>query len=203
MKRLVFILGFVCGWAVVMVAQKIDSLTFEPEHTHLYLGIDQRLILPAGDSVVRCQGGRYYRVNQQTYQLIPLNDSLTLYIQGQGIERTIGYTVQSPPMPVITLAGLQTGNIAPATLKVQQGLTILLPEEVKGRCKIVGYTLYYVPKNQNPVELKGRGARFEGSIRQVINNTKFGDQYIFTDIKCFCRYNTMGRRINGISLQVR
>ncbi|MGH1336416.1 MAG: GldM family protein [Aureispira sp.] len=114
------------------------------------------------------------------------------------------FRVKRIPDPVVRLGKKSDGAMGSGEFKAQPGLAAWLDNfDFDAKCKVQSYTLYYTRKRQDPVELKGKGARFSGQVANAIRAAKPGDQYAFTDVKARCPGDSAGRRVNGLAFKIR
>lgn len=203
MRQLIVVIGLMLGGIGAVLAQKTGPLKIDSTTAYLYRGVEYHFSVPEGTQFGGCKGGKAYRVDGPTWRLVPIYDSMTVYLKQDGVKRAIGYPIQRKPDPIITVAGLEDGTVTAATLRAQLGLVVRLPKVLQGRCKVVSYRCYYTPKNQTTIEFYVEGARFTGAVRRAIDHAKPGDQFVFTKIRAYCYYDGMGEKINSIQLRVR
>lgn len=114
------------------------------------------------------------------------------------------FRVKRIPDPIVRLGKKSDGAMGSGEFKAQPGLAAWLDNfDFDAKCKVQSYTLYYTRKRQDPVELKGQGARFTGQVANAVRAAKPGDQYAFTDVKARCPGDTAGRRVNGLAFKIR
>jgi gliding motility-associated protein GldM len=114
------------------------------------------------------------------------------------------FRVKRIPDPVVRLGKKSDGAMGSGEFKAQPGLAAWLDNfDFDAKCRVQSYTLYYTRKRQDPVELKGTGARFSDQVANAIRAAKPGDQYAFTDVKARCPGDTAGRRVNGLAFKIR
>lgn len=108
------------------------------------------------------------------------------------------------PDPIVKLGKKVDGMMGSGEFKAQPGLAAWLENfDFDARCQVQSYTMYYTRKRQDPVELKGTGGRFSGQVASAVKQAKPGDQYAFTDVKARCPGDSAGRRVNGLTFQIR
>ncbi len=114
------------------------------------------------------------------------------------------FRVKRIPDPVVRLGKSEDGSMGSGTFKAQPGLIAWLDNfDFDAKCGVQSYTLYYTRKRQDPVELKGTGARFSGQVANAIRAAQPGDQYAFTDVKARCPGDTAGRRVNSLAFKIK
>lgn len=114
------------------------------------------------------------------------------------------FRVKRIPDPVVRLGKSEDGGMGSGTFKAQPGLIAWLDNfDFDAKCKVQSYTMYYTRKRQDPVELKGTGARFSGQVANAVRAAKPGDQYAFTDVKARCPGDTAGRRVNSLAFKIK
>ncbi len=114
------------------------------------------------------------------------------------------FNVKRIPDPIVKLGNKVDGLMGSGEFKAQLGLIPVLENfDFDARCSIQSFTLYYTAKRQDPVEVKGSGARFSGQALAVIKQAKPGSQYAFVDVKARCPGDSAARRVNGLTFKIR
>ncbi len=114
------------------------------------------------------------------------------------------FRIKRIPDPIVKLGNQVDGLMKSGTFRAQRGLLPILEGfDFEARCNIQSYTLYYTPKRQDPIEIKGTGNSFKGRVSSSIKAAKPGDQYAFTNVKARCPGDAAARRVNGLSFKIR
>ncbi|MCP4443466.1 MAG: hypothetical protein GY810_31570 [Aureispira sp.] len=91
-----------------------------------------------------------------------------------------------------------------AEFKIYNSLAAVLKDfDFEAKCSIQSFTLHYIPKREDAIELKGMGAYFTRTISRAVQAAKRGDQYAFTDVKARCPGDIAARRVNGLTFQIK
>jgi hypothetical protein len=199
--------------AAPAVSREDPSVFLEHEKlSSLYLGIENELTLTvrgvAADRITLTSARATIRPGDEAgrYLVIPDQAGALTIVAKEG-ERTLlakDFRVQRIPDPITRLGRKADGSMGSGEFKAQPGLVAWLddfPYDV--RCQIQSYTLYYIRKRQDRVELKGTGRRFSGNVANAIRSAKPGDAYLFTEVKARCPGDTAGRRINGLAFVIK
>ncbi|BDS13898.1 GldM family protein [Aureispira anguillae] len=121
-----------------------------------------------------------------------------------GAIKAVEFRIKRLPDPILRLGGKSDGTMKSGMFRAQPGLTTKADNmDMDISCQLQSYTLFYVCKRCDPIELKGEGALFRGMIRNVIDRAKPGDQYIFTNVKARCPGDKAGRRLSGLTFTIR
>ena len=128
----------------------------------------------------------------------------TVTVSGGGLKATsFEFRVKQIPDPVAEINGSTGGEIGNGVLKAQGGvIPVLKGFDFEARCDILGFQVIYVPRRQDPIPVTNPGGAFSAAARNVINQAKPGDQYIFDNIRAKCPGDAAGRKINNISFKV-
>ena len=128
----------------------------------------------------------------------------TVTVSGGGLKATsFEFRVKQIPDPVAEINGSTGGDIGNGVLKAQGGvIPVLKGFDFDARCDILGFTVIYSPRRQDPIVVSNPGGVFSGPSRNLINQAKPGDQYIFDNIRAKCPGDPAGRKINNISFKV-
>jgi hypothetical protein len=164
-------------------------------------GIDNKNIslTAAGATIKTTENGHYSILCNQ-----PGRIDLTVTNKSTGKSKTVNFRVKRIPDPVIRMGRKTDGLMGSGEFRAQPGLMANLDNfDMDMNCTIQSYTLYYVCKRCDPIELQGSGNRFTGMISNVIRQAKPGDQYVFTEVKVRCPGDRVGRRVNGLSFKIR
>lgn len=114
------------------------------------------------------------------------------------------FNVKRIPDPIVKLGNKVDGLMGSGEFKAQLGLIPVLENfDFDAKCSIQSFTLYYTAKRQDPVEVKGTGARFSGQTLAVIKQATPGSQYAFVDVKARCPGDSAARRVNGLTFKIR
>jgi hypothetical protein len=164
-------------------------------------GIDSKnLSLKAEGATVKTTGNGHYSVLCST----PGQVNLTVTNNSTGKSKSVNFRVKRIPDPVIRMGRKTDGFMSSGEFRAQLGLMANLDNfDMDLNCTIQSYTLYYVCKRCDPIELQGSGNRFTGMISNVIRRATPGDQYVFTEIKVRCPGDRVGRRVNGLSFKIK
>lgn len=184
-----------------------------------YIGVDNPISVAAAgvssnDVVVKISGsgggtmtktanGKYnVKVSQQTAKGQFCN--IDVYDKGKKLG-SYPFRVKRIPDPSARLTNNQTdGVVKSGEMKVQRGLMAVLENfDFDARCEIQGFTMYYTPPRQDPVEITQAGGAFSGQSIQAIQAAKPGTSYQFINVKGRCPGDAAGRKLNGLAFQVR
>jgi hypothetical protein len=115
------------------------------------------------------------------------------------------FRVRQIPDPKVVLTNGQTdGVITAAELRVQQGIMLEFPNlYLNLNCKILGFTAYFMRPGQDPMIIFNRGAKFEATLLQLIQNAQAGDTLQILNVKGSCAWRSCGVKFNGLAFQVR
>jgi len=161
---------------------------------------DNNLSLTATGAVVKKSKEGHYLASCSK----PGQSILTVTNKITGQSKNVKFRVKRIPNPTIRLGDNVDGLIGAGEFRAQPGLMTKLENfDMDIRCKIQSYSLYYVCKHCDPIELKGVGNRFTGRIADAIRKAKPGDQYTFTNIKVRCPGDVVGRRMNTLTFKIR
>jgi gliding motility-associated protein GldM len=115
------------------------------------------------------------------------------------------FRVKRIPDPVAKLVNGKTdGVIRSAEMRVMNGLMAVLEGfDFDATCKIQGFTMYYMPPRQDPVEITNAGGRFQGKALQAAQSARPGSTFQFVNVKGRCPGDAQGRKLNGLAFQIR
>lgn len=114
------------------------------------------------------------------------------------------FRVKRIPDPIVRLGKKTDGIMGAGEFKAQQGLVAWMDGfDFDAKCTIQSFTMYHTAKGQNPIELIQSGGRFLGAVEKAIQAAQPGDQYAFVNVKARCPGDKTGRRINGLSFQIK
>ena len=134
----------------------------------------------------------------------PGKATITVKDAGNGKSYPFEFRVKRIPDPIVRLGKKADGLMGSGEFRAQPGLAAWLDNfDFDAKCQVQSYTMYYTAKRQDPVELKGKGGRFSGPVKNAVSRAKPGDQYAFTDVKARCPGDKAGRRVNGLAFKIR
>ncbi len=159
-----------------------------------------------GGSLSKAPGkGKYnVKVTKQTakdqYCKIVLTNKQTGKVLAQA-----PFRVKRIPDPIAKLANGKTdGVVRAAEMRVMRGLMAVLENfDFDARCQIQGFTMYYMPPRQDPVEITNAGGSFTGKALQAVQNARTGSTFQFINVKGRCPGDPAGRKLNGLAFQIR
>ncbi|HOY18092.1 MAG TPA: gliding motility protein GldM [Haliscomenobacter sp.] len=128
----------------------------------------------------------------------------TVLVSGGGLKATsFEFRVKPIPDPVAKINNSTGGEIGNGVLKAQGGvIPVLEGFDFDARCDILGYTVIYSPRRQDPLQAVNPGGAFGAQARALINQAKPGDQFIFDNIRAKCPGDAAGRKINNVAFKV-
>ncbi len=129
----------------------------------------------------------------------------TLTVSGGGATSSFKYRVKRIPDPVPYLgAQKQPASMNNGTFRAQGGIAaVLLNFDFDAKCDVVGFEVTYLPKRQDPITAQNGGARWSGSVGDMIQKAKPGDSYFFDDVKCKCPGDAVARNIGGLAFKIK
>lgn len=153
-----------------------------------------------GGSMKRAGGTGNYIVNvSQVTQECRISVS-----DGKALNASKIFRVKRIPDPVARLSKSQGGEMGTGEFKAQGGVGAFLDNfDFDATCQIQGYTLVYVPKRQDPVEVVNAGPRYNDRARELVNRAKPGDIYYFESVKARCPGDAAGRPINSMVFKIK
>lgn len=115
------------------------------------------------------------------------------------------FRVKRIPDPVAKLvSGKTDGVIRSAEMRVMNGVMAVLENfDFDARCKIQGFTMYYMPPRQDPVEITNAGGKFQGKALQAAQSARPGSTFQFVNVKGRCPGDGAARKLNGLAFQIR
>lgn len=167
--------------------------------------IDVRISGGGGGSMSRVANGKYnVKVSKQT----GAGEFCNIDVWNKKDGKKLGsypFRVKRIPDPSARLTNNKTdGIIKSGEMRVQRGLMAILENfDFAAKCEIQGFTMYYTPPRQDPVEINNAGGVFSGQALQAIQNAKPGTSYQFINVKGRCPGDIAGRPLNGLAFQVR
>lgn len=227
MTTLLYLLSLLWAYTGTMAASHVAiAPTFAPPDSLeavidlqrsnvLYVGIDNHLEL------------RSNTVNVQELELTANKTSCTLIKQTDGkyvvhCSRVgpVLFTIQAPKTgkrarycyfvkrigdPVTQLGKYsKNGILSAGEFKAQLGLLVRITGmEMDAQCQVLEFTLFYQNQNNDPIELRNRGGRFQGAVRNAVMSAKAGDRYIFTNVQARCPGAPAGRQLNSLIFTIR
>ena len=88
------------------------------------------------------------------------------------------------PNPIAKVSGQPGGRINAGVWKAQQGVVADLENfDFDAKFEVISYSVFYLPKREDPVQLPNGGAYFTAPVKGVIGKIKPGDTVYFEDIK--------------------
>jgi hypothetical protein len=129
----------------------------------------------------------------------------TINVSGGGLPNTpFGFRVKRIPDPVARLSKSSGGKMGTGEFKAQGGVGAFLDNfDFDATCAIMGYSLTYVAKRQDPVESVNAGPRYNDKSSRLVQNAKPGDIYYFDEVKAKCPGDTVGRPINSLVFRIK
>lgn len=128
-----------------------------------------------------------------------------IIVSGEGLESTsFAFRVKRIPDPIAKYGGTLGGDVGNGTFKAQKGIIADLENfDFDARCEIAGFTLVYLPRKQDPVEVTNVGATFNAAARELVDKAKPGDTYLFNNVRAKCPGDIAGRKVNPMVFNIK
>ncbi|MBL7794833.1 MAG: hypothetical protein JNK77_21025, partial [Saprospiraceae bacterium] len=161
---------------------------------------DLRVSISGGGGSIKKVGSANFIVNVSQ----PTNECRISVSDGKALNAGKTFRVKRIPDPVARLSKSQGGEMGTGEFKAQGGVGAFLDNfDFDAVCAIQGYTLVFVPKRQDPVEVVNAGARYNDRARELVNRAKPGDIYYFESVKAKCPGDAAGRPINSMVFKIK
>lgn len=178
-----------------------------------YIGVDNPITVSAAgvssnDLKVNANGVNITRSGSSNYIVrADKPGEATITLQGGGLPPTsFKYRVKRIPDPVPLLgAKIKSGAMGNGEFKAQGGIGAVLENfDFDAKCDVVGFTCTYLAKRADPSpDTPNAGARFGGTVAEMVQKAKPGDTYFFDDIKVKCPGDNIPRNLGGLSFKIR
>lgn len=187
------------------------SVTASAEKMNVfYVGVDNPLSISAagvatGQVRVTATDVKLTKVNNVQYNVKPERPGKTIIsVSGGGLDVTnFEFRVKPIPDPVIKLGNKNGGPISPGELKVYDKLSAILENfDFDAICKIQGFEVTRVPKNDSAIYHANRTGNFDSDTKRILSNAKRGDVIYFEKIKGKCPGDRAGRSLNSLMFRV-
>jgi len=126
-------------------------------------------------------------------------------LSGGGLAATsFDYRVKRIPNPAAKVANKQGGQMSPGEMKVQPGMVAVLEGfDFDAKCSIESYRMIRTRRGDDPALTNNTGAAFGPQAKQILNDARPGDQYLFTDVKGKCPGDATSRDLNTLVFTIR
>lgn len=126
-------------------------------------------------------------------------------VSAGNLRQSFEFRVKPIPDPVAKIGATTGGPMGNAELRANGGVLAVLENfDFDARCEIAGFTMVYVPKRQDPIEVVNPGPRFTGGVANAVAQAKPGDTYQFQNIRAKCPGDGGStRKINSIAITIR
>lgn len=193
------------------VGQRSCSVALDKMNV-FYIGVDNPIsVAAAGVSsndlkvsasgvTLNSDGKSHYIVKAST----PGEASITL--SGGGLPpTTFKYRVKRIPDPVPSLGKLRGGAVGNGEFKAQSGIAAILENfDFEARCEVVGYTVTFLQKRQDPSpETPNNGLRFNSTVQAMVDKARPGDAYFFDNIKAKCPGDGVARNLGSLAFKIK
>lgn len=177
-----------------------------------YIGVDNPVTIATAGIVssavkVSMVGGSLQKTSSTGYiakVMKPGEVMITVTNTKNGKTFPFQFRAKRVPNPIVKMGGQVDGVLSSSEFKAAEGLTAVLEDfDYEAKCQVQSYNVTYTRKRQDPVLLKGKGARFVGEVATAVRQAKPGDQYSFTEVKVRCSGDQSARRINGLSFRIK
>ncbi len=180
----------------------------------VYIGVENHLAVAAAGfssnqvSVSVNGGGMTIRKDGASSYIIeakgPATKEAEIVVTAGGKKFTKKVRVKPIPDPVAELGGKMEGVMGPAAMKAQTTLSAVLKNfDFAAKCSISNFEMYYIPKGGDVLTATNSGAGFKGQVADYINKAKFGDMYIFTNVKALCPGDAVSRPLNSLQFTIK
>jgi len=114
------------------------------------------------------------------------------------------FRIKRIPDPRARLGSKSSGDMGNGEFKAQGGVMALLEYfDFDVQCSIAGFTLIYIPKRQDPIEVINSGARYSANARNLVSRAKPGDIFIFENVRAKCPGDAGTRKINSMFFKIK
>jgi gliding motility-associated protein GldM len=129
----------------------------------------------------------------------------TITLTGGGLAATsFSYRVKRIPDPSAKVARLKGGQLSPGEIKVQPGMIAELEGfDFDAKCSIESFRMIRTRRGDDPALVNNTGAAFGPQAKQILNDARPGDQYLFTDVKGKCPGDAASRNLNTLVFTIR
>jgi gliding motility-associated protein GldM len=181
----------------------------------VYIGVENHLAIAAAGyssnqvSVTANGGGMTLRKDGASTYIIeakgPATKDAEIIVTAGGKKFSKKVRVKRIPDPIAKLGGrFLEGNLKPAEFKGQTNLLAMLENfDFNAICKVASFEMYYIPKGGDPISALNSGPNFQGQVADYIAKAKFGDMYLFTNVKAMCPGDQVSRPLNSLQFMIK
>ena len=177
----------------------------------LYIGVDNPISVfaPGVNSnnlkVSVSGGGAQISKRNHYYNLtVTKPGECIITVEANGMITTSYFRVKRIPDPVAQLGNSQGGKMGVGEFKAQAGVPVILHNfDFDARCKVQGFILTRIPKNEDRIEVVNQGARYSADAKKIISEALPGDVYTFEEVKAKCPGDPAGRMINSMVFKIK
>lgn len=199
-KNCVYILLY---WGIYLTPIKAQTVAVSAEkYNILYIGVDNPVTIAVEgvfDEKIKASisTGTIQKINKGQYIIrvsTPGEASVNLEWDNQRISKK--FRVKVIPDPKTTLIGC---NICRP-----EGISLTHPDcDYPVNCSIQSFTVVYVPKRGDPVQMPIIGTQFSYKLKNIIEKANIGDRLEFINIKALCPGDAISRVIPSLTYIIR
>lgn len=177
----------------------------------LYMGIDNPIRVaisgvPADQVKVSSRDVRLIETGKGKFIAKPDRPGrATILVEAPNYRQEVEFRVKPIPDPVAVLenSGAMSGEIYLSTFRSLTGIEPkLFGFDMDAQCKILGFSVIYIGKSENPLQAVNPGGLFTPQVLELITNAKVGGQVIFDNIRAKCPGDESGRKINNMAFKI-
>ncbi|MEO1518570.1 MAG: gliding motility protein GldM [Bacteroidota bacterium] len=176
-----------------------------------YVGVDNPLSIsvagvPSGQIQVRGEGVTPQRTAAGKYVVRPERTGRAkIIVSGGGLEPTaFEYRIKHIPTPKVMLGDKEGGLISAGEMRVHKRLRPVLEGfDFDARCKIRGFRMVRVPRNDDPKTSSNAGETFHEKSLHLASQARPGDAYYFENLKVRCPGDGRDRKLPSLAFRIR
>ncbi|MGK0391585.1 MAG: gliding motility-associated protein GldM [Maribacter sp.] len=176
----------------------------------LYIGVENPISVsaagvPTDKLNVKAEGTSLQKVSGNKFMAKPTRPGKArIIVSGGGLNpTTFEYRVKRIPDPTLKLGNKKGGRISKAEFKAHKGPIPFLDQfEFDAKCKIDGFELVRLNKNNEARVSKNKGGRYDSGTQALVKQADHGDTYFFNEMKVRCPGDISGRNLNGMIFNI-
>jgi hypothetical protein len=126
-------------------------------------------------------------------------------VSGGGLPPTsFDFRVKRIPDPVARLGKQDEGIMGDGTFKAQGGVLAWLDNfDFDAKCDVTGFELTRLPRRDDPITARNKGARYTPETKRVVNQARPGDTFFFENVRVKCPGDQATRKINSMVFKIK
>lgn len=176
----------------------------------LYLGIDNPISVaiagvPSDQVKVSSRNARLTSVGKGKYiARVGTPGRAIILVEAPNYRQEVEFRVKPIPDPVAVLPNSlqKDGEISLSKARALTNIDLFIPVDFETGCTVMGFSLIYIPRQNNPIQIPNPGGLLTPSSLNLIQAVDVNDMILFDNIRIKCPGDEASRKINNMAFKI-